>query len=180
MRGQGGVMWTEDHKRWDVNHIAWINLIQSNTTHCAKFWLMRAQKFTSMPHPLVWPPPASLGAFCSVVWKKRRGGIHESTPQPRGKNTVKLYSERRIPRKSLENWRLFIAANLVVQPAWLKECVVYHTLTKNCMCGTLEFSKIAHWNSEKWVWDNAGGVCNVAVPVSPDWRLAELECTGSP
>jgi len=26
----------------------------------------------------------------------------------------------------------------------LKECVVYHTLTKFFVCGTLEFSKIAH------------------------------------
>jgi len=51
----------------------------------------------------------------------------------------------------------------------LKECVGYHTLTKNFVCGTLKFSKIAHWNSEKWVWDDAGGGCNV-----------ELACTGSP
>jgi hypothetical protein len=29
-------MWTEDNKRSDANHLAWINLIQSNTTHCAK------------------------------------------------------------------------------------------------------------------------------------------------
>ena len=37
-------MWTEDHKRSDANHIAWINLIQSNTTHCAKLGLMKAQE----------------------------------------------------------------------------------------------------------------------------------------
>ena len=42
-RGQGGVMWTVDHKRSDANYIAWINLIESNTTHCAKLGLMRAQ-----------------------------------------------------------------------------------------------------------------------------------------
>ena len=35
------------------------------------------------------------------------------------------------------------------------------------MCGTLEFSKIAHRNSEKWVWDDAGSGCNVAVPNLP-------------
>ena len=37
-------MWTKDHKRSDANHVAWINLIQSNTTHCAKLGLMRVQK----------------------------------------------------------------------------------------------------------------------------------------
>ena len=49
----------------------------------------------------------------------------------------------------------------------LKECVGYHTITKIFVCGTLEFSKIAHWNSEKWVWDDAGGGCNVTVPNLP-------------
>ena len=39
------------------------------------------------------------------------------TPQPRGKNTVKRNSKRRIPRMSLENQRLFTGANLVVRPA---------------------------------------------------------------
>ena len=43
-RGQGGVMWTEYHKRSDANHIGWINLIQSNTTHGAKLGLMRVQE----------------------------------------------------------------------------------------------------------------------------------------
>ena len=43
-RGQGGVMWTEDHKRSDANHITHINLIQSNTTHCAKLELIRMQE----------------------------------------------------------------------------------------------------------------------------------------
>ena len=37
-------MWTEYHKRLDANHIGWINLIQSNTTHCAKLGLMRVQE----------------------------------------------------------------------------------------------------------------------------------------
>jgi len=37
-------MWTEDNKRSDANHIAWINLIQRDTTHCAKLGLMRAQE----------------------------------------------------------------------------------------------------------------------------------------
>jgi len=43
------------------------------------------------------------------------------------------------------------------------------------VCGTLEFSKIAHWNSEKWVWDDAGGSCNVAVPNLP---RREVDQTG--
>jgi len=38
-------------------------------------------------------------------------------PLPRGRNTVKRNSERRIPRKSSENRRLFTGANLVVRPA---------------------------------------------------------------
>jgi len=49
----------------------------------------------------------------------------------------------------------------------LKECVGHHTLTKIFVCGTLEFSKIAHWNFEKWVWGDDGGGCNVAVPNLP-------------
>ena len=43
-RGQDGVMWTEDHKRSDTNHIAWINRIQSNTTHCVMLGLIKAQE----------------------------------------------------------------------------------------------------------------------------------------
>jgi len=37
-------MWTEDHKRSDANHIACINLIQSNATHCAKLMLMKVHE----------------------------------------------------------------------------------------------------------------------------------------
>jgi len=37
-------MWTEYHKKSDANHIGWINLIQNNTTHCAKLGLMRVQE----------------------------------------------------------------------------------------------------------------------------------------
>ena len=74
-RGQGGVMWTKDHKRSDANHIAWINLIESNTTHCAKLGLMRLQEsyigtfITLVPSLLKWLPQASLGAFPFTVWK---------------------------------------------------------------------------------------------------------------
>jgi len=48
-----------------------------------------------MPHLLKWPPQASLGASPFAVWKNWRGGIHESTPQPRVKYTVKRNSERK-------------------------------------------------------------------------------------
>jgi len=37
-------MWTEYHKRLDANHIGWINLIQRNTTHCAKLRINRVQE----------------------------------------------------------------------------------------------------------------------------------------
>ena len=37
-------MWRDNHKRSDANHIAWINLIQSKTTNCAKMGLMTAQR----------------------------------------------------------------------------------------------------------------------------------------
>ena len=36
-------MWTEDQKISNAHHIAQINLIQSNTTHCAKLMLMKVQ-----------------------------------------------------------------------------------------------------------------------------------------
>jgi len=37
-------MWIEYRKRSQVNHISWINVIQSNTTHRVKLGLMRAQE----------------------------------------------------------------------------------------------------------------------------------------
>jgi len=37
-------MWTEYHKRSDAKHIGWINLLQSDTTHCAKLGLMKVQE----------------------------------------------------------------------------------------------------------------------------------------
>jgi len=60
--------------------------------------------------------PGLFGGFSFRGLKKLKGGFHESTPQPRGKNTVKRNSERRIPRMSSENWRLFTGANSVVRP----------------------------------------------------------------
>jgi len=37
-------MWTKDHKRSDANYTASINLIQSNTMHCANMGLMKVQE----------------------------------------------------------------------------------------------------------------------------------------
>jgi len=94
-------MWTKDHKRSDANHIAWINLIQCNTIHCAKLGIMWVQKRYIDASSTQVTAPGLNGAF--PFTKKLKGGIHESTPQPRGKNTVKRNSERRIPRLSSEN-----------------------------------------------------------------------------
>jgi len=66
------------------------------------------------------------------------------------------------------NWSLILGSSLSFPQ--LKKYVGYHTLTNFCVC---EFSKIAHWNSEKWVWDDAGGGCNVAVPSLPPDVLAD-------
>jgi len=91
----------------------------------------RRRKVTLIPSPLNRPPKASLGAFPFAVWKNWRGGIHESTPQPRGKNTVKRNSKRRIPRMSLENRRLFTTANLVVRPAWELATWIWFRIPQN-------------------------------------------------
>jgi len=100
-------MWTENHKRSDVNHITWINLIQSNTMHCAKFGLMKAQESYIDTSTAQSTAPGLFGGFSFRCLKKLREGIHEFTPQTRGKNTVKRNSKRRIPRMSSENWILF-------------------------------------------------------------------------
>jgi len=73
-RGQGGVMWTENHKILDANHIAWINLIQSNTTHCAKLGLMRAQKSYIDSFTAQVTAPGLFGGFSYRGFKKLKGG----------------------------------------------------------------------------------------------------------
>ena len=75
------------------------------------------RKVTLIPSPLKWPPQASLGAFPFTVWTNWRWGIHESTPQPRGKNTVKRNSKRESSRRSSKNQRLFLGVNLVLRLA---------------------------------------------------------------
>ena len=72
-RGQRGVMWTEYRKRSNANHIAWINLIQSNTTHCAKLELMRAQEShidtsTAQVIPLMWYNWCNTSVVIPLMW----------------------------------------------------------------------------------------------------------------
>jgi len=67
-------MWTKDHKRSDANHRAWINLIQSNTTHCAKLGLMRVQKSDIVASSSQVTAPGLFGGFTFRGLKKLNGG----------------------------------------------------------------------------------------------------------
>ena len=67
-------MWTEDHKRSDANHISWINLIQSNTTHCAKLGLMRAQESYIDTLTAQVTAPGLFEGFSFRGLKKLKGG----------------------------------------------------------------------------------------------------------
>jgi len=73
-RRQGGVMWTEDHKRSDANRIAWINLIQNNTTHCAKLGVMRSQNFCINASSAQVTAPGLFGGFSFRGLAKAKGG----------------------------------------------------------------------------------------------------------
>jgi len=73
-RGQGGVMWTKDHKRSDANHIAWINLNQSNTKYFAKLGLMRVQKSYIVASSAQVTAPGLFGGFSFRGVKKLKGG----------------------------------------------------------------------------------------------------------
>ena len=67
-------MWTEDNKKSDANHMAWINLIQSNTAHCAKFGLVRAQNsYIDATSAQVFAP-GLFGGFSFRGLKKLKGG----------------------------------------------------------------------------------------------------------
>jgi len=67
-------MWTEDHKRSDANHIAWINLIQSDTTHCANLGLTRAQESYIDTSTAQVTAPGPFGGFSFRGLKKLKGG----------------------------------------------------------------------------------------------------------
>jgi len=74
-RGQGGVMWTEDHKRSDANHLACINLIQSNKKYCAKLGLMKAQESYIDSYRSIDSPRPLWGLFLSLFEKTEGGGF---------------------------------------------------------------------------------------------------------
>jgi len=67
-------MWTKDHTRSDANYIAWINLIQSNTTHCAKLELMRVQESYIDTSSAQVTAPNLFGGFSFRGLKKLKGG----------------------------------------------------------------------------------------------------------
>jgi hypothetical protein len=74
-------MWTEENKRSDANHIAWINLIQNNTTHCTKLGLMRAQKNDIDASSAQVTAPGLFGGFPFRGLKKLKwgdSGIHST------------------------------------------------------------------------------------------------------
>ena len=73
-RGQGGVLWTQDHKRSDANYKAWINPIQSNTTHCAKLGLIRVQESYIDTFTTQVTAPRLFGGFSFRGLKKLKGG----------------------------------------------------------------------------------------------------------
>jgi len=67
-------MWIEDHKRSDANHIAWINLMQSNTTHCAKLEFMTAQRSYIDTFTAQVTAPGLFGGFSFRGLKKLKEG----------------------------------------------------------------------------------------------------------
>jgi len=57
-----------------ANHMAWINLIQSNTTHCAKLGLKRAQETYIDTSTAQVTVPGLFGGFSCRGLKKLKGG----------------------------------------------------------------------------------------------------------
>jgi len=92
-------MWTENHKTSDANHIAWINLIQSNTTYCAKLGLMRAHESYIDTSTAQVTAPGLFGGFSFRCLKKLRGGdscIHSTAQR-------KEHSQTEFEKKNSEN-----------------------------------------------------------------------------
>jgi len=67
-------MWTEYHTRSDANHIGWINLIQSNTTNCAKLGLMRVKESYIDTFIAQVAAPGLFRGFCLHGLKKLKVG----------------------------------------------------------------------------------------------------------
>jgi len=98
-RGQGGVMCTEHHKRSDANHIAWINLIQSKTTNCAKMGFMTAQRSYTDTWTAQVTAPGLFGGFSLRDLKKLKGWnswIHSTAQR-------KEHSKTELGKKNSEN-----------------------------------------------------------------------------
>jgi len=67
-------MWIEDNKKSDANHMALINLIQSNTAHCSKLGLVRVQNsYIDTASAQVFAP-GLFGGFSFRGLKKLKGG----------------------------------------------------------------------------------------------------------
>jgi len=73
-RGHDGVMWTEYNQRLDANYIGWINLIQSNTMHCAKLELMKLQESYIDTFTAQVAAPGLFGGFSFHGLKKLKVG----------------------------------------------------------------------------------------------------------
>jgi len=98
-RGQGGVMWIENHKLSDANHIAWINLMQSNTTNCAKLGLVTAQRSYIDTSTAQVTAPGLFGGFSFRGLKKLKGGdswIHSTAQR-------KEHSKKEFGKKNSKN-----------------------------------------------------------------------------
>ena len=109
-RAQGGAMWTEDNKKSDANHMAWINLIQSNSAHCAKRGLVRVENsYIDAASAQVFAP-GLFGGFSFRGLKRLKGGDS-------WKNTVERNSKRENSESEYEESRFFTGANLVLLPA---------------------------------------------------------------
>ena len=92
-------MWTENYQRSDANHIAWINLIQSNTTYCAKLGLMKAQDSYIDTSTTQSTAPGLFGGFSFRCSKKLKGGdswIHSTAQR-------KEHSETELEKKNSKN-----------------------------------------------------------------------------
>jgi len=84
-------MWTENRKRSDANCVVWINLIQSNTIHCTKLGLMRAQKSYFYVSSAQVTTPGLFGGFSFRGLKKLKGGdswIHSTAQRKDGRCSI--------------------------------------------------------------------------------------------
>jgi len=98
-RGKSWGMWTGDHKRSDANHIAWINLMQSNIAHCSKLWLMTAQRSYIDTSTAQVTAPGLFGGFPFRGLKTLKGGdswIHSTVQR-------KEHSKLEFGKKNSEN-----------------------------------------------------------------------------